>query len=153
MTCRSYEEYQEMFMLEQDFLGKGTILDIASGASSFTAELNQRGFKAMAVDPLYKLSIEEIGSLGRKEIKIASQKLSQNENLFVWNYYNSLEHHDDIRNCSLNQFINSYKRDEKKKYTFQQDCLLYLLMMIHFHLFFVITLYSYIKSNLILNSI
>lgn len=115
MTCRSYEEYQEMFMLEQEFLGKGTILDIASGASSFTAELNQRGYKAMAVDPLYKLSIEEIGSLGRKEIKIASQKLSQNENLFVWNYYNSFEHHDDIRNCSLNQFINSYKRDENKE--------------------------------------
>lgn len=115
MTCRSYEEYQQMFMLEQDFLRKGKILDIASGASSFTAELNQRGYNAVAVDPLYKLSIEEISSLGRKEIEIASQKLSQNENLFVWNYYNNLVHHDDIRNRSLNQFINSYKKDENKE--------------------------------------
>jgi SAM-dependent methyltransferase len=115
MTCRSYEEYQEMFMLEQSLLGKGKILDIASGASSFTAELNKRGYKAIAVDPLYNLSSEEIGTLGRKEINIASQKLSQNENLFVWNYYNSLEHHDEIRSRSLNQFINSYKRDKNKE--------------------------------------
>lgn len=115
MTCRSYEEYEEMFMLEQNLLGKGFILDIASGASSFTAELNQRGYKAIAVDPLYKLSSEEIGSLGRKEIKIASQKLSKNENLFVWNYYNSKEHHDEIRNRSLNQFLDSYRRDKNKE--------------------------------------
>jgi len=114
MTCRSYEEYQEMFMLEQHVFGEGKILDIASGASSFTAELNKRGYNAIAVDPLYHLSSEEIGTLGKNEMNIASHKLSQNENLFVWNYYKNLEHHDEIRNRSFKQFINSYKSDENK---------------------------------------
>ncbi|HHY74272.1 MAG TPA: class I SAM-dependent methyltransferase [Bacillus bacterium] len=115
MTCRSYQEYMEMFMLEEKLFSKGKILDIASGASSFTAELNKKGYDAIAADPLYNLTSEEIYELGQKEIKIASQKLSQNENLFIWNDYKSLNHHDEIRNRSLNQFIDSYSKDKHKE--------------------------------------
>ncbi|MEC1694676.1 class I SAM-dependent methyltransferase, partial [Schinkia azotoformans] len=93
----------------------GRILDIASGASSLTAELNQKGYEAIAVDPLYTLTSEEIYDLGKKEIKIASQKLSQNENLFIWDNYKSLKHHDEIRERSLNQFIESYREDNNKE--------------------------------------
>ncbi|MEJ9368520.1 hypothetical protein P9253_06020, partial [Schinkia azotoformans] len=56
MTCRSYQEYKEMFMLKEGLLRNGRILDIASGASSLTAELNQKGYEAIAVDPLYTLT-------------------------------------------------------------------------------------------------
>lgn len=115
MTCRSYQEYKEMFMLKEGFLSNGKILDIASGASSFTAELNQQGNDAIAVDPLYTLTSEEIYDLGKKEIKIASQKLSKNENLFIWNNYKSLKHHDEIREYSLNKFIESYREDHNKE--------------------------------------
>ena len=115
MTCRSYQEYKEMFMLKEGLLSNGRILDIASGASSFTAELNQKGYEAIAVDPLYTLTSEEMYDLGKKEIKIASQKLSQNENLFIWNDYKSLKHHDEIRERSLNQFIESYREDNNKE--------------------------------------
>lgn len=115
MTCRSFEEYKEMFMLEQDLLGNGAILDVAAGASSFTAELQQRGYKAVAVDPLYKLSTEKIGQLGREEIIIASQKLSKNKNLFIWNNYNSVDQHDEIRIGSLKQFLESYRLDKNKE--------------------------------------
>ena len=115
MTCRSFEEYKEMFMLEQDILGNGAVLDVAAGASSFTAELQQRGYKTVAVDPLYKLSPGEISQLGGEEIIIASQKLSKNENLFVWNNYHSVDHHDEIRKNSLAQFLESYKLDQNKE--------------------------------------
>ncbi|KEF37786.1 hypothetical protein M670_03092 [Schinkia azotoformans MEV2011] len=115
MTCRSYQEYKEMFMLKEGLLRNGRILDIASGASSLTAELNQKGYEAIAVDPLYTLTSEEIYDLGKKEIKIASQKLSQNENLFIWDNYKSLKHHDEIRERSLNQFIESYREDNNKE--------------------------------------
>ncbi|WP_017754025.1 methyltransferase domain-containing protein [Calidifontibacillus oryziterrae] len=115
MTCRSYQEYKEMFMFKEDLFSKGKILDIASGASSFIAELNQMEYEAIAVDPLYKLTSEEIYDLGKKEINIASQKLSQNENLFIWNNYKSLKHHDEIRNRSLNQFIDNYRKDKHKE--------------------------------------
>lgn len=115
MTCRSYQEYKEMFMLKEGLLRNGRILDIASGASSLTAELNQKGYEAIAVDPLYTLTSEEIYDLGKKGIKIASQKLSQNENLFIWDNYKSLKHHDEIRERSLNQFIESYREDNNKE--------------------------------------
>lgn len=115
MTCRSYQEYKEMFMLKEDLLSNGKILDIASGASSFTAELNQKGYEAIAVDPLYTLTSEEIYDFGKQEIMIASQKLSKNEQLFTWNNYESLKHHDEIRRHSLHQFIESYRKDKHKE--------------------------------------
>lgn len=114
MTCRSYAEYEDMFMLRDELLAKESVLDIAGGASSFTAELHQRGCKAIAADPLYRLSTQEISTLGEEEMKIAAHKLSKNENLFVWNYYHNLEHHEDIRKHSLNQFLASYKNDKNK---------------------------------------
>jgi SAM-dependent methyltransferase len=117
MTCRSYQEYEQMFMLDQDLISKGLVLDVASGASSFTAELNRRGYSAVAVDPLYRLSSEEIGELGQTEINTAIRKLSEKENLFVWDYYDSLENHLKIRNHSLNHFLKAYERDiNKEKY-------------------------------------
>ncbi|MEJ9371850.1 hypothetical protein, partial [Schinkia azotoformans] len=64
---------------------------------------------------LYTLTSEEVYDLGKKEIKIASQKLSQNENLFIWDNYKSLKHHDEIRERSLNQFIESYREDNNKE--------------------------------------
>ncbi|WP_416148728.1 methyltransferase domain-containing protein [Salipaludibacillus sp. HK11] len=117
MTCRSYQEYENMFMLERGLFSREKTLDIASGASSFSAELNHMGYEAIAIDPLYRLSCEEIDRLGREEIKIASQKLSKNKDRFVWNYYHNVEHHDEIRNLSLDQFLDSYRRDTlKEKY-------------------------------------
>ncbi len=38
MTCRSYEEYERMFACDFGGSKLGAILDIAGGASSFTAD-------------------------------------------------------------------------------------------------------------------
>jgi hypothetical protein len=37
MTCRSFTEYEKMFVLKKEDLDQGSILDIAAGAASFTA--------------------------------------------------------------------------------------------------------------------
>ncbi len=50
---RSYEEYLQMFDLNEDFLKDQRILDIAAGASSFTPRLSNKGYKIAAVDILY----------------------------------------------------------------------------------------------------
>ncbi|MCR8660076.1 class I SAM-dependent methyltransferase [Paenibacillus endoradicis] len=111
MTCRSFEEYQSMFMLDKATLAKGKILDIAAGASSFTAECIHRGYDAMACDPLYKLNSEQIYEFGQQQLLIASEKLSSKKEAFVWNYYHDIQQHDDIREHSLDKFIESYKND------------------------------------------
>ncbi len=74
MTCRSYEEYVEMFKLTTKQLEKGTILDVAAGASSFVAKAKEAGYEASAVDPLYRLSFEEVKAHATKEMQIAEEK-------------------------------------------------------------------------------
>jgi SAM-dependent methyltransferase len=112
MTCRSFNEYKEMFMLDEHLLNKGKVLDVASGASSFVAELSKRGYDAVAVDPLYKLSLEEMNEFGKKEIEIATQKLDKIKHLFVWESYKSIESHNQIRLNSFQQFLESYATEE-----------------------------------------
>jgi hypothetical protein len=57
---RTFEEYRRYFLLEpKELIGK-TILDVAGGVSSFCAEANNLGIKAIAFDPIYSLSPEKI---------------------------------------------------------------------------------------------
>lgn len=50
-----------MFNLaSQDLNGK--ILDCASGPASFNAEANQKGYRIISCDPLYRFTSEEIAS-------------------------------------------------------------------------------------------
>lgn len=117
MTCRSFKEYEKMFSLDEQLLKSGRILDVASGASSFVAELSKRGYDAIAVDPLYRLTLEEMTTHGENEIEIANKKLANAEHLFVWDSYESLESHYQIRLNSFQQFLESYKRNNiKEKY-------------------------------------
>jgi len=117
MTCRSFEEYENMFMLDERLFKRGKVLDVASGGSSFVAELTKKGYAATAVDPLYKLSVGEMNKLGNKEIELASQRLEKVKHSYEWKSYGSLDSHNEIRRHSFHQFINSYKQDiMKEKY-------------------------------------
>ncbi|MFB5660961.1 class I SAM-dependent methyltransferase [Alteribacillus sp. HJP-4] len=112
MTCRSFQEYKEMFMLEKDLLEKGRILDVASGASSFVTELNANGFDATAVDPLYRLTHEEMKNHGKREVETAAQKIEMVKHQFVWNSYKNIEAHHEIRKNSLEKFLAGYQNKE-----------------------------------------
>lgn len=115
MTCRSFQEYEDMFMLDEQLLQKGRILDVAAGGSSFVAELRKRRYDAAAVDPLYKLSAEEMNMFGNKEIDITTQKLDKIKHQLVWDSYKSLEYHNEIRIKSFQQFLEDYEKDGKKE--------------------------------------
>jgi hypothetical protein len=61
LLVRTFEEYRRYFLVEpHDLIGK-TVLDVASGVSSFCAEANNLGIKVTAFDPIYSLSREKIG--------------------------------------------------------------------------------------------
>jgi SAM-dependent methyltransferase len=57
---RSLEEYAHFFDLDVDALYGRSVLDVAAGPSSFTAEASRRGIDAVAVDPLYGSSVETL---------------------------------------------------------------------------------------------
>lgn len=111
MTCRSFQEYADMFQLSTESLASGPVLDVASGASSFTAEASQMGIKAFAADPLYSMEPGAIYRQGKLEIQAATSKLSDLSHVYDWDYYGSLSEHEKIREHSLEVFIRDYAED------------------------------------------
>ncbi len=59
---RSLDEYAQFFALDLAALRGGAVLDVAAGPSSFTAEACRRGIDAVAVDPLYGSTQEELAT-------------------------------------------------------------------------------------------
>ena len=59
---RSLDEYVQFFSLDVAALRGQSVLDVAAGPSSFTAEACRRGVDAVAVDPLYGATREALGA-------------------------------------------------------------------------------------------
>ncbi|MCR8631079.1 class I SAM-dependent methyltransferase [Paenibacillus radicis (ex Xue et al. 2023)] len=110
MTCRSFAEYEKMFALGQLTALDGPILDVAAGASSFTAEACARGINAKSADPLYSMNADEIMSHGGQEIITSTQKLAAIKESFDWSYYGDLDRHRALREQSLVRFIQDYRQ-------------------------------------------
>ncbi|KNB71340.1 methylase [Brevibacillus reuszeri] len=111
MTCRSYQEYVDMFSLTEEIMAQGPILDVGAGASSFTAEATARGLSAIAVDPLYELGDQAIYEKGKLEIRESTEKLARIASTLHWSYYGSLDNHQKNREDSLERFIQAYRAD------------------------------------------
>jgi len=110
-TCRSFEEYCAMFKLEPSDL-RGPVLDVAGGASSFTAHLHSIGVRAMAADPFYEGITDEIIDAGYREIQIASAKISAMAKNFDWSYYGSPERQREIRERSMARFADDFRKED-----------------------------------------
>ena len=57
---RTLEEYAHYFALDLPALRGKSVLDVASGVSSFTAESNARGIQTTAFDLIYELPADAI---------------------------------------------------------------------------------------------
>ncbi|TDF95836.1 methyltransferase domain-containing protein [Paenibacillus piri] len=114
MTCRSFAEYVKMFALEELDSRQGPVLDVAAGASSFTAEANAKGLQAYAADPMYAMNEERIFAHGLNEIEVSTAKLAALRDIFDWSYYGTLEHHREMREQSLSRFIDDYRQHREK---------------------------------------
>ncbi|WP_372635857.1 class I SAM-dependent methyltransferase [Cohnella sp.] len=110
-TCRSFDEYCAMFRLKPADL-KGPVLDVAGGASSFTANLHAKGVRAMAADPFYEGLTDEIIATGYKEIEVASAKIAAMVASFDWSYYGSPERQREIRERSMALFAEDFRRED-----------------------------------------
>ncbi|WP_240633297.1 class I SAM-dependent methyltransferase [Paenibacillus montanisoli] len=111
VTCRSFEEYMLMFDLnEKDLAAAGSFLDIAGGASSFTADAHARGLDAHAVDPRYGLEPDRLIQEANEEIGVSAAKLAQVSDRYDFSYYGDLERHRAGREASLAKFTAHYSQ-------------------------------------------
>jgi hypothetical protein len=106
-----------MFMLHTEDLIGGCVLDVAGGASSFTADARRLGIFAEAADPLYDKSSEEIAVHGFQEIDVVAAKMEKLKDVYDWSYYGSVERHKAGRIAALERFLQDYEnREETKRY-------------------------------------
>ncbi|WP_258171160.1 class I SAM-dependent methyltransferase [Paenibacillus sp. R14(2021)] len=107
VTCRSFEEYVRMFDLQENEL-IGRLLDIAGGASSFTADAAAKGLDAYAADPRFVYDHEQLTNEAKQEIADSSAKLQRLSGKFDLSYYGSMANHRAGREASLQRFAAHY---------------------------------------------
>lgn len=111
-TSRSYEEYVRMFALNEHGIADGPCLDVAGGASSFTAQLHEQGISAIAADPFYSGEPEQVIAAARQEIDVSTAKLAAAAASYDWSYYGSISQHRQMREASLERFAADFKQPD-----------------------------------------
>ncbi|MBO7748256.1 methyltransferase domain-containing protein [Paenibacillus sp. MWE-103] len=108
VTCRGFEEYARMFGADLRGPAAGRVLDIAGGASSFTADAEAAGIDAYAADPRYALESEALVREAEGEIAVSAAKLEKLRDRYDFSYYGSLDRHRAGREASLRRFAAHY---------------------------------------------
>lgn len=113
---RSYEEYMKMFDLSLNYLKNKRILDCASGASSFTAELSTKGYDVIATDVLYDIDPDVLEEKCENDLLKVMETLSGVEDMYVWNYFKTPDELRKHRMATYQIFINHYQNERSNKY-------------------------------------
>ena len=100
-------EYEAFFDLSADTLS-GTVLDCGAGPSSFSAEMTQRGVKAMALDPIYGSAVSTLrADLARAEERIRVAFAAEHDR-FVWDFYGDTERLLTTRRQAAETFFSDF---------------------------------------------
>jgi SAM-dependent methyltransferase len=104
---RTLEEYRRFFALDLDALRGKSVLDVASGVSSFCAEANQRGLNVTAFDLIYDLPPAEIAERCGPDLDHVADAV-RNLNTYRWGFYRSVEHLRGFRERAYRMFLEDY---------------------------------------------
>lgn len=86
ITSRSLAEYRAMFDLTAADLRR-TIADCCAGGSSFVAELDASGGRAIAIDPCYRMPRTELIEAVRRGTATGGAIIDDHSDRFVWHWY------------------------------------------------------------------
>lgn len=112
ITTRSYAEYRAMFGLGEL---PGTVLDCCAGGSSFTAEANACGTAAIAADPVYELSDDDLVEAVHRSAEQTRRINAAHPHEFDWSWYGSPSRRDDLRAKAAEAFLTD-KRTNPARY-------------------------------------
>lgn len=105
---RALSEYKKFFDLDIRALRGKKTLDIAAGASSFTAEACVKGVDAIALDPLYGEDLDVLLKRGEQDIDHVMSEVVQAPELFNWSFYATVDQLRECRAESLRLFAEDY---------------------------------------------
>ncbi len=113
---RTFEEYYDMFDLNDTLLKNENILDAASGVSSFCAQANRQGFNVTASDRIYTFSPAEIRKKCSQDLEMIIKQLPGVADLYVWNFFRDIDSLQVQREKAYKLFIEDFKNYGTKRY-------------------------------------
>ena len=112
---RTFEEYRRYFALDLPALKGKTILDVASGVSSFCAEAHDQGLNVTAADRIYNLSPEEIEPRCVHDLNHVVQSV-HGLDTYRWDFYRNPEYLRQFRKRAYKIFLEDYRAYGKERY-------------------------------------
>jgi len=104
---RSFEEYRQMFHITDAELGR-CIIGCGDGPASFNAELTRRGGRVISVDPLYRLSAEEIRARIDTTFPTVLAEVEANRGDFLWDEVGDPQTLGRRRMAAMDRFLEDY---------------------------------------------
>lgn len=104
---RSFDEYVAMFALSDGDLRK-RILGCGDGPASFNAVLSARGGAVVSVDPIYRLTKDEIRRRVDETSPQVIEQTRRNQDEFVWSTIGSVEELARLRMAAMEEFLGDY---------------------------------------------
>lgn len=105
---RTLAEYCQFFSIDASALKGRSILDVAAGPSSFTAEACKRGADAVAVDPLYGCSVDTLSQHITIDYRNMFAQMNAKPHLFRFKAFASIAEAEISRRSAADRFIADY---------------------------------------------
>jgi len=112
---RTFDEYLRSFALDPAELRTQSILDVASGVSSFCAEANERGLRTTAVDLIYDLPLAEIQARCEPDLDQVLKAI-EGLNTYRWDFYKSPAELRRYRQRAYRTFLADYQTHRGARY-------------------------------------
>ena len=111
---RSFNEYVKMFNLTDKelclrFLGCG------DGPASFNCGMSEKGRSVVSIDPIYKLSKEEIKKRIDETYDDVIGQTYKNRDKFIWKEISSVEELGKIRMSAMKDFLDDFEKGKIEK--------------------------------------
>jgi hypothetical protein len=105
---RSFDEYERMFALTADDLGR-RVVGCGDGPAAFNAEATRRGARVVSCDPLYRWSRAEIEQRVAETAAEVLEQTRRNAGEFVWGTtFASVEELGEVRMRAMREFLEDY---------------------------------------------
>jgi hypothetical protein len=112
---RTLEEYRHYFALDLEKLRGQTILDVASGVSSFCAEACALGLDVTAFDAIYDCTADEIQRRCEPDLGQVTQAIGKLKT-YRWDFYQSPERLRGFRERAYRTFLADYRTGRGTRY-------------------------------------
>jgi hypothetical protein len=107
---RSMAEYQQMFSLTDADLSR-QILGCGDGPASFNAEMTDRGYSVVSIDPVYQFSAAEIQQRVQDTYQPIISQVRQNVDRYIWKDFADVDELGQARLVSMEKFLVDFATD------------------------------------------